>query len=525
MSSPGPSRRRLPMSALLVAATLLLAHLLTLGRYGIFRDEFYYLANARHLAWGYVDHPPLVAGIAWLTTHTLGTSVYALRLPMLLLLVGVLAVVAGLVRRMGGGGVAVTVAWLAFALSPYYLYTFHYLSMNAPEVLLWSAAALLLSDATSDRDSATAASGERALPAAPPDPRRAWLLFGLVIGLAALTKVSGLVWGAALVVGMVLTPARRHLRSPWAWASVGLAVLLFLPHVWWQHANGWPTAEFVRNAQRDKITVLSPGAFLLEQVSLLGPVGTVVVIAAFAGLVRPRAPWRSHAVAWLFVVGVFIAQRSKPYYVMPAYPVLLAGGAVALERWAPWRFWWGRLAQSPVILLGVLLVPVTLPVLSPERLQVHLARLGISVESGERHRKGVLPQHYADMFGWETLADDVARAVATLSPAERAAAKIFTQNYGEAGALEYYGPSRGLPPVISGHNAYWHWGPGADTGGPLIVVGGEADDHRQVFTDVRVVGRTTCTLCMPYEQGLPIYVCRRPTRPLRELWPAVRHFG
>ena len=142
------ARARITTSAWCVAAALLLAHLLTLGRYGIFRDEFYYLANARHLAWGYVDHPPMVAAIAWLTSHTLGTSVYALRLPMLLALVAVLAVQAGLVRRLGGGGVAIGIAWLAFALSPYYLFTFHYLSMNAPEVLLWCVAALLLFDAT-----------------------------------------------------------------------------------------------------------------------------------------------------------------------------------------------------------------------------------------------------------------------------------------------------------------------------------------------------------------------------------------
>ena len=140
--------RRIPPSPGSSPATLLLAHLLTLGRYGIFRDEFYYLANGRHLAWGYVDHPPLVAAIAWLIEHTIGTSVYALRAPMLLALVGMLAVMAALARRIGGGGLAVTIAWLAFALSPYYLYTFHYLSMNAPEVLWWSLAALLLFDAT-----------------------------------------------------------------------------------------------------------------------------------------------------------------------------------------------------------------------------------------------------------------------------------------------------------------------------------------------------------------------------------------
>jgi hypothetical protein len=511
-----PTPWRIPLSAWVVAGALLLAHLLTLGRYGIFRDEFYYLANGRHLAWGYVDHPPLVALIASLIEHTLGTSVYALRVPMLLALVGVLAVIAGLVRRMGGGGLAITGAWLAFALSPYYLFAFHYLSMNAPEILWWSLAALVLFDATlgfSDQTSAR-----------PRDRRTAWLAFGAVMGIAALTKVSGLVWGAGLALGLVLSPAWRHLRSPWPWVAVALAAALVLPHIWWQAANGWPTAEFVRNAQLHKITALSPGAFLLEQVTLLGPLGALVAVIGLAGLVSRITGARPYAIAFAFVLVVFLVQRSKPYYTMPAYPVLLAAGGIVLERWAPWRQWWGRLALTVVLLLGLLLVPVTLPVLAVERVPAYLARLGITVESGERHRKGALPQHYADMFGWDTLADDVARVVATLTPAERATARVFAQNYGEAGALEYYGPSRGLPPVISGHNAYWHWGPGPDNGGVVIIVGGKATEHREVFSDVAERGRTTCTLCMPYEQDLPIFVARGLKRPLSEVWPGTKHF-
>ncbi|MGV3518906.1 ArnT family glycosyltransferase [Luteitalea sp.] len=520
--------QRLPTAAWIVAALLMVAHLATLGRYGIFRDEFYYLANGRHLAWGYVDHPPLVAGLAWLVEHTIGTSVYALRAPMLLALLAVLAVIAGLVRRLGGGEGAVTIAWVAFALSPYYLYTFHYLSMNAPEVLWWSLAVLLLMRATGPRAAAedeppaaeavgpTAAIANAAWP---------WVAFGVVMGLAALTKVSGLVWGAGLALGLLLSPARRHLRSPWPWAAVAIATVFFLPHVWWQVANDWPTAEFVRNAQATKIVPLAPGTFLREQLSLLGPIGALTALIGFAGLVTRLRHGRGLAVAVVFVLIVLLAQRSKAYYAMPAYPVLLAAGGVVLERWAPWRWWWGRLALACLLVFGVLLVPVTLPVLPEGWLPGYLARLGLTVESGERHRTGPLPQHFADMFGWETLADDVARVVAMLTADERATARIYTQNYGEAGALEYYGPSRGLPPVISGHNAYWHWGPGPDTGGGvLIIVGGRAVDHREVFLDVAERGRTTCTLCMPYEQALPIFVARGLRIPLSEIWPAVKHF-
>ncbi len=491
--------------------------MLTLGSYGIFRDELYYVANGRHLAWGYVDHPPLVAALAWLTEHTIGTSVQALRTPIVLVLVALLAVVAALVRRLGGGRAAVAIAWLALALGPYYLFAFHYLSMNAPELLWWSLASLLLLHAL---ETPPARIGETGTTAA-----GRWLLFGAVIGLAALTKVSGLVWGAALALGLLATPARRHLREPWPWAAVLVAGLLLAPHVLWQIRNDWPTAEFIRNAQAGKIVALSPAAFLGEQVGLIGPVGVIVALvglgASILGRVRSGRLW---ATAFAFTLLVFVVQRSKPYYMAPAYPILFAAGGVALERWRPWRCLGGRAAVALVVALGLLLVPVTLPVLPPDVLPAYLARLGIGVSSGERHELGALPQHFADMFGWEALADDVAKVAATLTPEERATARVYGQNYGEAGAIDYFGPARGLPPAISGHNAYWHWGPGEDRPGVVIIIGGEAESHGRAFTDVREAGRTTCTRCMPYERDVPIFVARGLRRPLSEMWPSVRHY-
>ena len=317
---------------------------LTLANYGIFRDEFYYLANGRRLAWGYVDHPPLVAAIAWLTERTLGTSVFALRAPMLVVLVGVLAVMAALVRRVGGGGLAVTFAWLAFALSPYYLYTFHYLSMNGPEVLWWSVAALLLFDATL---------GPSAQTRPPRGTALVWLAFGLVMGLAALTKVSGLVWGAGLALGLLLSPARRHLLSPWPWVAVIVAILMFAPHVAWQVPHDWPTAEFVRNAQASKIVPLAPAAFLGEQLMLLGPVGVVMAVTGVAALADRTTAGRSdmgRAVAFTLVV--FLLQRSKAYYAMPAYPVLLVAGAVTLERWLSPRMVLRRATIALMLVVG-----------------------------------------------------------------------------------------------------------------------------------------------------------------------------
>ena len=430
-----PASCRMPVPAWLVAGALLLAHLLTLGRYGIFRDEFYYLANGRHLAWGYVDHPPLVAVIAWTVEHTIGTSVYALRTPSLFALAGVLAIMAALVRRIGGGGLAVTIAWLAFALSPYYLYTFHYLSMNAPEVLWWSLAALLLVKATDAHRAPDHGARAEAWP---------WLAFGLVMGMAVLTKVSGFIWGAGLALGLLLSPARHHLRSPWPWVGVAVTALLFAPHVAWQVAHDFPTAEFVRNAQANKIIPLAPAAFLGEQIMLLGPIGALVAIVGAIALAARRLPGgRVWLVAVVATLTVFLLQRSKAYYVMPAYPVLLVAGAVALERWLATRVAPRRAAIALMLVIGLPLVPLTLPVLPPAALQAYMARLGLGVSSAERHQTGALPQHFADMFGWEALADAVAGVVRTLPPEERATARIFAQNYGRRARSSTTGPRAG----------------------------------------------------------------------------------
>lgn len=504
-------RRDVPLVAWVVAAILLAAHLLTLTQYGVFRDELYYVANGRHLAWGYVDHPPMVAAIAWLTKHTLGTSVVALRVPMLLALCATLAVIAALVRRLGGGPTAIVVAWTAFALAPHYLFIFHVLSMNAPEVLLWALAALLLLRATEDEPDAAS--------------RTAWLLFGVVMGAAALTKVSGFVWGAGLAAALLLSPARRHLRTPWPWVAVVISGAMFAPHVWWQMSNGWPTSEFVRNAQATKITPLSGVEFLASQVTLVGPLGVVVAACGLvASLTRRVRGGRAWAIAAAVTLVAFLAQRSKAYYFTPVYPVLLAAGGVMLERWAPWRRWPGRAVAAVLVLVSLALVPVALPVLPVEKLPAYLSAIGISIQSGERHEMGVLPQHFADMTGWDTLAQDVAQVVATLTPEERARARVYAQNYGEAGAIDYFGPSLDLPPAISGHNAYWHWGPGP-SGDVLVIIGGNTEDHRRVFADVREAGRTTCTTCMPYEANRPIFVARQPRASLADAWARVRHYN
>lgn len=500
-----PRFRVVPLA--LVALAVMAAHLLVIDQYGIFRDEFYYLACGRHLAWGYVEHPPGVALIARLTS-AFGDSPLAIRLFPLLGSGALVFIVGAIARRMGGAAFAQVVAAATVSIAPHFLFVFHVLSMNFAEVLLWSLGAWLVLVALQD------------------EAGWAWVAFGAVAGAGLLTKHSMGLYGAGIFAGLLLThEGRRALRTPWPWLGGVMALALFSPHVWWQVRHDWPLVEFVRNAQREKIAETSLGGFFVELILMMNPFA-VVLVALGLWFLLVRHDGRPHAVlgwAFLVVVLVFATQRSKAYYATPAFPPVLAAGAVLLERLGRRAAW--RHAVAAVVLLGALpAAPMALPILAPDRLAAYMRSLGVAPSSGERHELGVLPQHFADMHGWEELARGISGVYQGLPEHERATARVFARNYGQAGSLEYFAARYPMPRVISSHNSYWYWGPGPDDGGVVIVIGGPADELREFFTSVEEVARTACGYCMPYENDRPIFVARGWKVPLSTVWSATKRF-
>jgi hypothetical protein len=513
VESPSRPDREIPphrSTALLaaIAAGYALLHLAVVGRYGYFRDELYYLACGRHLAWGYVDHPPLIAFLARSVERTLGDSLLALRLPAILAGASAVALTGLFARGLGGGRFAQALAAIGFAIAPTYLFLFHILSMNALEPLFWTGAAWVL---------------VRLLEGADP---RLWLLFGAIAGLGLLNKHSMLLFGFAIFAGLLATPERRLLKSPWPWLGGLLASLMFLPNLLWEARHGWPTLEFARNAEAIK-NVHDPAGFLLGQLGLIHPLGMLLALVGLAAYVVSPALRRFRVFAWayLIILGVYLVQASKPYYLAPIYPLLLAAGAVTLERWTAEKSRWLRPAAFGLLLVGgAVAAPITLPLLSEEGYIRYADRLGIHPESGERHTMGLLPQHFADMHGWPELTAAVARVYDSLPPAERARCGIFGQNYGEAGAIDLFGPRYGLPAALSAHNSYYLWGPRGYTGECLIVLNDSAESLGRLFGEVRQAGTFTCRYCMPYETDMPIQVCRKPKVPLPDFWPRIKKF-
>jgi len=444
-----PVGGRTPVFVVATALAVVTLQLATGWRYGLFRDELYYLACASHLDWGYVDHPPLSIVVLAGVRGLLGDSLLAVRLVPALLF-GLLVWLAGrLARELGGGRFAQSLAALSVAITPEYLAMTAFYSMNAFDLVFWGVAALLL------------------ILLARTDDARLWRPLGLVLGLGLLNKISVLFFAFGLTVAVLATPLRRHLARREPWQGLLLALLLFSPYVIWELRHDWATLEFMRNATRYKNVGLSPLGFAVAQLRDVHPFNAPLWGLGLAWLLFAPAGRRFRALGIVFVavLSALAMQQSKPYYLGPAFPMLLAAGAVVIESFCEGRrSSWLRTALLVVLATGgALTAPLVIPVLPVESLIAYQRALGVTPTASERSRLGPLGQHFADRFGWHELTGEVARIYAALPAEERAGAVILTKNYGEAGAVDYYGRRYRLPPAISSHNNYYVWGPGLVT--------------------------------------------------------------
>ena len=512
---------------LLAIATFLL-HAICLTQYGWFRDELYYVACSEHLDWGYVDHAPMVALVGWIARHLFGESLFAIRVFPALAGGGIVLITGLLARRLGAERFGQNLAALCAMIAPIYLGVGHFLSMNVFEPLFWMSMVYVAVVIFEGGD------------------ERLWLVFGAIAGLGLQNKHSTLFFGSAFVLAMLLTPQRRHFARPWIWLGGVLAALIFLPNLIWEVRHDFATLELLTNvAHSNKNTANTPLSFFAGQVLLMHPltlpiwlIGVVWLmwggfsnpplagqIPPVAGEIPPlagqrtRATFRVLGLAFVILFIEFVVMKGKIYYLSPAYPMLFAGGAIAIERKMP------RQARAIVVALlvigGALLAPLAMPILPVETYIAYQRTLHLEPPKTENHRMGPLPQQYADMFGWPEMTAAVARAYATLTPEEKAKCAIFGQNYGQAGAIDHFGPAYGLPKAISGHQNYFLWGPRGATGDVLIVLDDDRETLLELFEDVQPAGDFSHPYSMPYEHWT-IHICRKPKVPMAELWPKVK---
>jgi uncharacterized membrane protein len=358
---------------------------------------------------------------------------------------------------------------------------------------------------------------------------RYWLWFGIAAGFGLQNKYSIAVFGLGIVVGLLLTEQRRILWNKWLWLGGLAAFLIFLPNLIWNVQHHWPFLEMIRNIKAEGRDVeLSAWQYFSQQMLLIGFVSAPIWIAGLFALLlwKPLRPYR--LLGWCYVVSflLFVALKGKNYYLAPIYPMLLAAGGVAFERGLERtrRAWvWKPLIAGTVFAAGVCFLPITVPVLSVESFVSYLAKLPFKMPRSEKSHIGLaLPQHYADQFGWEQMTAAVAKIYDSLPPAQRAKTGIFGNNYGYAGAIDFFGPRYGLPKAIGGHQTYWLWGPRNYTGESLIVLG----DHRSSIEPKCASIQEFDVAFSPYAvEHDPIFLCQGLKWNLQDLWPELKKWG
>jgi len=500
-----------------IALAKLLFHIYFNNRYGYFRDEFDYLSCGDHLQWGYVDQPPLIPFLTHLSRVLLGDSLRAIRfIPALAssLLIVQTAVIA---RELGGRRYAILLSAICAVIAPQYLSNGSLLGTNCLEPNLWMGCVYFAILAI-----------KRAEP-------RYWLWFGVVAGLGMEEKYSISVFAVGIVVGLLLTGQRRVFLDKWIWLGGLAAFLILLPNLLWNIHHDWPFVELMHNIRAEgRDVVLGPFDYFFQQTMLVNTLSAPIWLTGlFALLLSSRLkPYRALGWCYLVCYGVFFLLHGKNYYLAPIYPMLFAAGAVVIESAihgpedAPRRLEWLKPAIAIILLVNAAyLLPIAVPVLSPQRFVAYTETLPFKLPVMEHsHAGAALPQWYADQFGWKEIVDETAVAWNRVPPDERSDCGIFGQDYGQAGAIDFFGRRAGLPGAMSGDRTYWIWGPNHYSGNCMIVLDDRKEVLERYWTQVEYVG-TSAPNEWALEQQIPMFLCKeRKFESWAGLWPRLKRW-
>ena len=474
--------------------------------YGLHRDELLYLGMGRHLQlWG-MDFPPGIGIVAEVSRTLLGESLVAIRFFPAVFGSAVLVLAALTARELGGGRIAQGLAAFCVLTSPLFLRSANLLQPVVMDQLLWTAALYTLARLIRGLDTGS------------------WLLLGLVLGLGLLTKFSVAFIGLAIGAGVLVSPLRAALLTPWPWLALACTLVIGAPSLVGQIRLDFPVLGQMADLRESQLERIGPAEFLLGQL-LWGP-ATLLAGFGLYGLLAGAPLRQFRPLGWTCVaaLAILLALQGKPYYAGPLYPVLFGAGAVLFERAC--RGLAGELLQVATVAVlfafAVVTLPLGVPILPPPAMADYAKALGVEAavrtNTGE---VGSLPQDYADMLGWEEQVAAVARVYHALPAAQRDHAVVVAGNYGEAGALELYGPRYGLPRVVSPAGSYWFFGPGELPGKVVITIGVSASDLQEHFDAVKTAATVSHPWAVEEERHLTINVATGARRTLQALWPSL----
>ncbi len=478
--------------------------------YGLFHDELYYWVGAKRLLLGYVDHPPLAPWVLRGVTALLGDGRLAFGVMPALCCLGTVLVTGKMAQRLGSGSFGQILAGLAVAVVPFNLVLFSFYSVNALEILLWTAATFLLVELIRTGN------------------ERLWLGIGAIAGLGLLNKHTFALLATGVAVGIVATPLRAQIRSRWLWLGGALALALALPNLVWNALHDWPSLAFYRSRPAADLAATPLEALELQFLGA-NPANVLVWVPGvlFLLLSRRARAYRPLAIAFviLFVVILLSAHR-RADRIAGIYPVVLAAGATFWDQWKGR----GRLGLRSCLIgilvaFGALVMPAALPILSPQAAGKYFEALGEKPEIETSDVGQSIPLYLSGRLDWQRFADEVAKAWEALSPAEQERAVMLAPHWVFASVIQYYGRDRELPPVVAPHNAYWFWREDAAGRDVVLAVAIPAKVLSRYFAGAREVGFFDCRYCATFGRELPIVVATGPVRPLEELLNEWRHFG
>ena len=499
-AAPAPPPRTPRLAIALIAAGAFAVEMAVSARYGYVRDELYFLAAGQHLAFGYVDQPLLTPLLARISALATGNTLVGLRVLPALALAALVVLTAAMSRLLGAGRTGQILAALATATCAEYLGAMHELTTTTPDFVFWAVTLLLVTRLLASQDP------------------RWWVAIGGCVGVASEAKWNIGFLAAALGAGFLATDARRLLRSRYLLLGCVIAAVLAAPDLIWQAAHGWPSLDVFRALQT--AAWQNRATYWPAQIFFTGVALTPIWVAGLIWSLRsPQARlFRPLPVACAIVIGLQFLLGGKAYYPGGVYTFLFAAGAVPLERRLAAR---GRLtarirpaARTALAMLvsGAIGALVAIPVLPARVLHtVPLQKINYDL---------------AETISWPQQVALVARDYDSLPASERRRTTILTGNYGEAGAIDRYGPGLGLPQVYSGANNFWLWGPPPVADTAAIAVNIDPALLRREFAHVRRIGTFWNGLGVSDdEQGAPIYLATGLRSSWAQAWPAFRDYS
>lgn len=483
-----------------VALATVIVHVITGNNYGFHRDELATLEDARHLAWGYVAYPPVTPFFGRLSLALFGTSLAGFRF-FAAVAQAIAVVLTGLMaRELGGRRGAQLVA--AMAAVPFCIGGGALMQYVSFDYLAWVMMAyffirLLRSD----------------------DPRW-WIAIGASIGFGLMSKYGIVFFVAGLLAGMIVTDARRYFLTKWFWLGVLTALVIFLPNLIWQAQHGFISLDFLKHIHARDVRIGRTKDFLPEQRNFLLLAFPLFVAGFYFYLIAP-AGRRFRAVAWMFVVPLvlFVIAKGRSYYMAAAYPMMFAAGSVWGEQWlAGMKRGWANAIRVVVwvalVADAVLVASLTLPI--------------TPVNSKHWDVVKKINGDFVEEMGWPELVQTVAQIRDSLPEEDRASAGIIAGNYGEAGAINLYGPQYGLPRAISGINSFWARGYGDPPPKTLIVVGLPQKFMEEKMMGCRLAAHVWNHYGVENEETRDhpeIFVCSGLRESWPEFWKTFRYYG